>query len=228
LYFTIGNFDEAHTQLLQAQQLYPDGSAILVTLGLIDLARGELTSAEAFFRKVLDRGPDLYAQSNLGVIYYYQGKYDLAIRTWQTTLQQAPDDSANQANLADAYRATGEQTNAREHYLLAIKGYQTTIAANPQDYDSRAGLAMAMSAVGRCEEAKEEIRTVLSQQEKNPELAANAAVTAARCGDHKWAVQIVLNSISIKNFKDIRFHPDLEVIRQVPEVKRAMAQHSSN
>lgn len=228
LYFSLGNFDEAELHLLKANELYPEGSSPLVVLGLIALTRGELTSAENFFRRVLDRGPDFYAQFNLGLIYYYQQKYGLAVRTWQTTVEQAPDDSTSQSNLADTYRAMGDQTKAREHYLLAIKGYKTAIASNPQDYDSRAGLAMAMSAIGRCEEAREGIRTVLEQQGKNPELAANAAVTAARCGDNKWAVQIVLDSISTKNLREIRFHPDLETIRQVPEVKRALAQHSSS
>jgi serine/threonine protein kinase/Tfp pilus assembly protein PilF len=228
LYISVGNFDEAKLHLLKANELYPEGSSPLVVLGLIALARGELNTAEAYFRKVLDRGPDFYALTNLGLIYYCQQKYDLALRTWQAAIQQAPDDSTIQSNIADAYRAMGEQTKAREHYLLAINGYRRAIASNAKDYDSRAGLAMAMSALGRCEEAREEIRTVLGEQSKNPELAANAAVTAARCGDHKWAVQIVLDSISTENLREIRFHPDLETIRQVPEVKRALAQHTSS
>lgn len=228
LYYSVGNFDEAEVHLLKANQLYPEGSSPLVVLGLVELARGNLNKSETYFRKVLDRGPDFYAQTDLGLIYYCQEKYDLALRTWQTALQQAPHDSTTESNIADTYRAMGEQTKAREYYLLAMDGYRAAINANPKDYDSRAGLAMAMSAVGRCEEAKEEIRTVLEEQSKNPEFAANAAVTAARCGDHKWAVQIVLDSISIKNLREIRFHPDLEVIRQVPEVKRALAQYSAN
>jgi tetratricopeptide (TPR) repeat protein len=226
LYYSVGNFDEAEVHLIKANELYPEGSSPLVVLGLVELVRGNLNKSETYFRKVLDRGPDFYAQTNLGLIYYYQQKYDLALRTWQTALQQAPDDSTTESNIADTYRAMGEQPKARKYYLLAINGYRAAINANPKDYDSRAGLAMAMSAVGRCEEAREEIRTVLEEQSKNPEFAANAAVTAARCGDHKWAVQIVLDSISIKNLREIHFHPDLEVIRQVPEVKRALAQYS--
>jgi serine/threonine protein kinase/Tfp pilus assembly protein PilF len=223
LYLAVGNFKEARPHLVKASELYPDGDAPLIVLGLIDLSNGELASAENFFRKVLEKGPNVYALNNLGVVYYYRGKYDLALRTFQSLLQQAPDKALYQANVADAYRGMGENGKAKNHYLLAIQGFRAALIANPKDVRSRALMAMALSAIGRCEEARDETRSVLSEQEQSPDLAAYAAVTATRCGDSKWSTQIVLGAIAAKNVVDIRFHPDLELIRQVPEVKRALA-----
>jgi eukaryotic-like serine/threonine-protein kinase len=224
--FGIASFDEAKVDLLKACELHPDGAAPLVLLGLIDLTKGDLGSAESFFRKALEHGPDINAQSNLSLVYYYRGKYDLALRSIQASLPQAPDDPLLHANLADTYRAMGEHDKARAEYLVAIDLFRSAIAANPKDFERRAGIAMALSAIGRCDEAKEEARNVLTQQGKSPELAAYAAVTATRCGDLKWATQIVLDAIAMKNVLDIRFHPELEVIRQVPEVKRALTTHN--
>jgi eukaryotic-like serine/threonine-protein kinase len=218
----VGNLDEARKSLLKANELYPDGSAPLVVLGLIELTRGNLSEAEDFFRKALEKGPDLLAQNNLGIVYYYRKKFDLALRTFQELLQQAPDQAIYESNIADAYRGLGENSKAKEHYVLAIQGFRSLLRSNPEDFYSRAYLAMALSATGKCEEATEEIRNVLAKQNQSPELAAYAAVTASRCGNIEWSTQIVLDSIAIKNVVDIRFHPDLEAIRQVPEVKRAL------
>ena len=223
MYLVVGNLEEARVHLLKASELYPDGSAPLTALGFVDITRGELVSAESFFRKVLEHGPDLYAQNGLGLVYYYRGKYDLALRSWQVLLQQAPDKPLYRSNVADAYRGMGDHVKARKYYLSAIEGFRAAIASNPQDFQSRSGMAMALSAIGRCEEATEETRNVLSRQGQSPDLLAYAAVTASRCGDHAWASQIVLDAIATKNVIDIRFHPDLEVIRQRPEVKRALS-----
>lgn len=223
MFSILGNLDEARVHLLKANELYPDGPSPLILLGLVDLTRGDLANAETFFRKVLERSSNSYAQNGLGLVYYYRGQYDLALRNWQALLLQEPNQSLYQANVADALRAMGDHAEARNHYILAIQGFRAELAANPQDDPTRAGMAMALSAIGRCEEAREEIRDVLSRQSQSPELATYAAVTASRCGDHKWATQIVLDAIAIKNVMDIRFHPDLESIRQVPEVKRALA-----
>lgn len=223
MFSILGNLDEARVHLLKANELYPDGPSPLILLGLIDLTRGDLANAETFFRKVLERSSNPYAQNGLGLVYYYRGQYDLALRNWQALLLQQPNQSLYQANVADALRAMGEHAEAQNHYTRAIQGFRAELAVNPQDDQSRAGMAMALSAIGRCVEAREEIRDVLSRQSQSPELATYAAVTASRCGDHKWATQIVLDAIAIKNVMDIRFHPDLESIRQVPEVKRALA-----
>jgi len=227
-YLSVGNVQEARPHLLKANELHPGGSAPLVLLGLVDLTRGDLGSAESFFRKALEYGPDIYAQTDLGLVYFYRGKYDLALRTWQSLIQQVPDDTLYINNLADTYRAMGEQEKARNEYVSAIQRFRSTLALNSQDFPSRGGLAMALAATGHCEEAKEEIRTVLTQQSKSPELTSYAVIAITRCGDTKWAAQIALNAIATKNLVDIRFHPELEVIRQIPEVKRALTSQATS
>lgn len=227
-YLSVGNVEKSRPYLLKANELHPDGSAPLVLLGLVDLTRGDLNSAETFFRKALDSGPDIYAQTNLGLVYFYRGKYDLALRAWKALTEEVPDDTLYIMNLADTYRAMGEQEKARKAYLSAIERFRSALALNSKDFPSRGGLAMALAAIGNCDEAKEEIRTVLSQQSKSPELSSYAVITTTRCGDTKWATQIALDAIAAKNLLDIRFHPELEVIRQIPEVKRALTSQATS
>src|SRR5207249_7111638 len=75
-----GNLDEARAHLQKASELHPEGYAPLVVLGIIDLTQGNLDSAESYFRKALERSPNSSSYNNLGLVYYYRGQYDLALR----------------------------------------------------------------------------------------------------------------------------------------------------
>jgi serine/threonine protein kinase/tetratricopeptide (TPR) repeat protein len=232
-YYAFGKFEAfrqkdlraAKTQLMKASELNPQGSAPLVMLGIVELLQGQLENAAVYLGKSITRGADnVYTRGNLGLVYYYRGQYDLAVRNWQEVLHEAPDHPLYQANIGDALRQLGDRKSAEDYYNKAIKGFRVALAANPEDDTSRAGMAMALSALGRCDEAKEETRNVLSRSNQSSELKPYAAVTAARCGDVKWAAQISLDAIADKNILDIRYHPDLESVRQIPEVRRALQQ----
>ena len=221
-----GNLQAARIHLEKAHELNPEGYAPLVVLGSIHLLQGNLDSAENYFRKALERSPNLYAYNNLGLVYYYRGQYDLALRNWQSVLKDAPDKPIYRANVADALRQLGQRNEADVHYEKVIKDFRAALKVNRSDDESGAGLAMALAATGKCQEATQETRNILTRHPDSPVLAAYGAITVSRCGDLNWAKQIVMNSIAADNLLIIRFDPDLKQIRQLPEVKEALRKFS--
>jgi tetratricopeptide (TPR) repeat protein/TolB-like protein len=218
-----GDFKAARRHLEKAHELHPDGYAPLVVLGGIDLLQGNLESAETYFRKAIERSPNAYSYNNLGLVYYYRGQYELALRNWEAVLKEAPEKPLYRANVADALRQLGEREQAGKHYKKVIEDFRASLKLNRSDDKSRAGLAMALAAIGECKEASELTRGVLSRHPDSPELAAYAAIAVSRCDDVDWAKQIVLNSIAADNLLMIRYDPDLNRLRQFPEVKEALA-----
>ncbi len=217
-----GNFDSARSHLEEATKLHPEGFAPLVGLGIIHLTQGNLDGAESYFRQTLERSPNLYAYNNLGLVYYYRGQYDLALRNWQALLKEAPDKPLNVSNVADALRQLGQKEEAREFYSQAIKKFRTALELNRVDDRSRGGLAMALAATGNCKEALDEARGVLGRHPDSPELSDYAAIAVSRCKDWRWAKEIALNSIASNNLLVIRFDPDVKPVRELPEVKAAL------
>ena len=217
-----GNLEAAQLQLQKATELHPEGFAPIVVLGILYMTKGDLESAEQKFRKALEISPNSYAYSNLGMVYYYRGQYELALRNWQAVLKEAPDEPSNQANVADALRQLGRTKDANLLYLQAIQGFRSLLELNRTDDRTRAGLAMAQAAIGQCKEAQEQIKGVLSRHPESTELAAYGAITISRCKDFNWAKEIVLKSIAADNLLMIHFDPDLEPLRQLPEIKSAL------
>lgn len=217
-----GDLDAARSHLQKAVELHPDGYAPLVMMGNLLLTQGRLEEAETYFRKALEQSPNSSSYNNLGLVYYYRGQYDLALRNWEVVLKDAPDKPMYLANVADALRQLDRTEEAKDRYMQAIEGFRADLKTNPSDDRARAGLAMALSATGLCREAFAETRGVLSRHPESTELAAYAAITVSRCTDLSWAKQIVLNSIAADNLLMIRFDPDLEPVRQLPEVKQAL------
>ncbi|HSE41804.1 MAG TPA: protein kinase [Acidobacteriota bacterium] len=224
LMYVMGNFNSAREPFLKATELAPNSSAPRVMLGIVDLYRGDLDSAENSFRKVLENSSDVYARNGLGLVYSYRGQHELALRTFQSLLNELPDQVLYEINLADCFKGLGNDSEAKRHNKIAEKKFRELIATNSKDDQSRAGLAMALSAMGDCQEANEQVQDVLTRQ-KAPEFAVYAMVVKARCGDLKSAETIALDQIKIGNVCDVKYHPDLKKLRELPSIKSALAQN---
>jgi len=217
-----GNLESAQAHLEKAIELHPEGFAPLVVLGSVYLTQGNLEQAETYFQKALERSANPFAYNNLGLVYYYRGQFDLALRNWEAILKEAPDKPIYQANVADALRQLGRTEEATDRYKKVIEEFRDELKLNPTDDKTRASLTMALAATGQCNEAAAETRGVLTRHPDSPELAAYAAITVSRCGDLGWAKQIVLDSIATDNLLMIRYDPDLAKLRQLPEIKTAL------
>ena len=220
--FLNGRLDEAPAHLEKAAELNPNAPGPIAFLGFVALSGGDLGGARDYYERAVTLKDDARARKWLGLVYYYDGAFDQALEHWRRVLEQAPRDPSAHTNVADALRQQGHLDEARDLYLAGLALYDEAIVRNPADDDARALRALAHAALGKCSQARTELAAVLSRHTADPHFLRYAAVGAGRCHQMDWATDLVLESISAGNVVDVRFDPDLAIVREDPRVRRPL------
>lgn len=103
------NWDKGTEDKLKAWSLsHSDDPIALFTLGLIEKKQGRYSQAEDFYRRAIERDPNLSgAYSNLGNVYLAQKQVQLAIASYQRAIELNPAKGSYYYNL---YRAYSQET----------------------------------------------------------------------------------------------------------------------
>lgn len=109
---------------------------------------GEFSAAEAAFRQLLAEPPNADVMTDLGLLYFEQGKIDRAIRQFTDALRVADDKTV-------LYRYLGEAHRLNANYLDMARWYSRLVEANPQDLNGWKNLAIAYQALGAREKLAE-------------------------------------------------------------------------
>ncbi len=116
-----GRYAEAAEQFEKVIDLTPANMRAHSNLGTAYFAMGDCDSAIIAFRLSLAIKPTYFAYSNLGTIFYFQGKYVDAMREMESAMELRKSDYRSWANLADArYWVEGSKAQAAAAYLEAI------------------------------------------------------------------------------------------------------------
>ncbi len=218
-----GNLDAARRHIESAAALHPSGDAPKQVLGLIELKEGRLDAAEALFREVLRISPaDVTARYNIGFVEYYRGRFEGARSSWQEALDRAPERPAYHAVVGDARRQLGDESLAQVHYLRAVELYRDLLELHPSDEEAAAEFSTLLAVLGECEEAESTIEPILARSPESFEFNTRGAYVFARCGSLERAKTLALKSLSLGDVGRIRFDPDLEALREVPEIRAAL------
>jgi len=221
LYFT-GNLEAARQEFEKAHQYYPDGLAPKVGLGNIHLSRGQLDEAETWFRRAVEQAPDPMGHYNLGVVYYYKGQFDLALRTFETASRLSPDNPFYLLGVADAYRQQRNFAAARSRYERVLQLYQAMLAAHPEYVEKRSEYAIGLAGAGQCSQAGVEMKRVLDTSPGSPKFSAHGAYAAILCGDAQEAARLALAAVEGGDVLLVGFNPDLAPVRQETAVRAAL------
>ncbi|WP_447746067.1 tetratricopeptide repeat protein [Pseudomonas nicosulfuronedens] len=100
-------YSEARDLIQKAHSLNPDDPAILDSLGWVNYRLGNLSEAETYLRKALERFPDHEVAAHLGEVLWAQGKQSEARKVWASALQSQPDSAVLRDTLQ---RLTGSGT----------------------------------------------------------------------------------------------------------------------
>jgi tetratricopeptide (TPR) repeat protein len=224
-YFLVfeGDIAEARKHIERAEALHPEGDGPKQVLGLIDLKAGKLDDSEKRFREVLRLSPrDTTARYNLGWVEYYRGRFELALRNWEDARDRARERAAYHAVVGDALRQLGDDASASVHYAHALDLYRGDLERRPDDDETRVELATLLATLGECAEAATSIEGALSRSPKSFEFSERGTYVNHRCGWAEEAKELALRSIAAGDVARIRFDPDLEELREVPEVQEAL------
>ena len=83
-----------------------------------------------------------YFYPNQGVTYYQQGKYDIAIESYQKAIRINPNFAVAHNSLGVAYEKQGK-------YDLAVKSYKKAISINPNNAETHYSLGTAYATQGK-------------------------------------------------------------------------------
>ncbi len=103
------NWDKGTEEKLRNWSLSHSGDAeVFFTLGLIEKRKGRYSQAEDFYRKAIDRAPNMSdTYSNLGNVYLAQKQIPLAIASYHRAIELDPNRGSYHFNL---YRAYSQET----------------------------------------------------------------------------------------------------------------------
>jgi type IV pilus assembly protein PilF len=118
------NLPMAMRELTKASELDPGNPEIDMTLGLAYKERGDMSKAEEYLRKAIDKKSDYAdARNNLGILLAERKAWDPAIREFEAAAANVMYATPERAyfNLGEAYRAKGDPANAEGAYRRALR-----------------------------------------------------------------------------------------------------------
>lgn len=205
-----GRPTDAAVQLRRLVELAPDNASALTNLGAALQLGGDAHGAAEAYEQSLSIQPTAMAYSNVGVSYYYLGRYDDAIAMFRRATGLSPDVSLFWMNLGDALAVrTAGASDARQAYRRAVQAAQKALAINPRSADERAQLAASCAALGDRACADDAIRAALEVQPEGNYVHYLAARVALYRQDREAALASLTHAVA-------RGYPRV-FVRQGPE-----------
>jgi tetratricopeptide (TPR) repeat protein len=153
--FANGRYAEAADQYQQVVFLNRDNWQGHGNLGTALMMAGDFERAVPALEKSLEIEPHRTIYSNLGVIYYYLGRFDESVAIHRKVAALAPGDSTVMLNLGDALRFSSTPELASEAFGKASDFAEQHLAVNPRDAPVLLDLAWAQAMLGHIDRADE-------------------------------------------------------------------------
>jgi len=166
--FRSGRYLEAAQQSRNVVELDPSNFRAYNNLASALMLAGEFAQAESAFRRALDLRPRASTYSNLGLLLYYQGRFDEAVDAHRHAVERAQKDYLMHSNLGDALWSGGDALAALNEFAVAEKLALEALAVNSNDAFVLMDLAWINTMLGRHEEARELIDKSLKLVPEDP------------------------------------------------------------
>jgi len=191
--FRVNDYRDELTIWQSALKVYPENAHALNGAGYVYLHRDQLSIAESYFRKAIERDPGLvFAYNNLGTTLMQQGKLDEAIAQYQQGIALRDAFPKAHNNLAIAYARKDHLEEAVVHFRKAIE-YQPDLAP------AYLNLGMALGRLKRFNEAEPVCRQATRLLTGQPKARAHfqLALCLASLGRLEEAITAVRQAIAI-------------------------------
>jgi eukaryotic-like serine/threonine-protein kinase len=217
-YFQLGDYPKALESFTQITVLEPDIDAGFENVGNVYLQQGKYQECIPYFQKALQIEPYFSTYSNLGTAYFFLKQYSNSADMFEKAVALNPNSTETTVNLADAYRAAGQQDKARTAYQQAISLGYKELTTNPQNAAVMAEIALAYAKTGHAEEAKSLIKRVRGINKGNVSYLYEEAVIDALLGRQKDALKTLQEALQ-KHYpaEYAAGDPDLATLQNDPE-----------
>ncbi len=190
-YFQLGDYPKALEAFTQITVLEPDIDVGFENVGNVYLQQGKYQDSIPYFQKALQIEPYSSTYSNLGTAYFFLKQYSNSADMFEKAVALDPNSTDTTVNLADAYRAAGQQDKARAAYQQAISLGYKELTTNPQDTNVMGQIALAYAKTGNAEEATKLIKRVRGIDKSNVDYLYAEARIDALLGRRNDALKIL-------------------------------------
>ncbi|MBZ5515972.1 MAG: tetratricopeptide repeat protein [Acidobacteriia bacterium] len=217
-YFLTGKYVKAEQTFKQMVEVAPENYRGYANVAVTEYMLGSWAEAEQAYRKsiALHESSDTY--SNLGALYFFQGRYADAARTFEAGVRLSPRNPIVRGNLADAYRwIPGEAKRAEESYRQAIELGEQELQVNPRDAEIGANLALWRAKSGSPAEAVRDIQRALALAPADPRYMYYGAVVYKLAGHRSRALEWLKKSV-VHGYpvQEIRADPEMRDLHDNP------------
>ncbi|MGI9101757.1 MAG: protein kinase domain-containing protein [Terriglobales bacterium] len=183
-YWRRGRYDEAARVFQQVIQMAPDNYRGYNNLGGVFVMQGKYAEAIPVLERSVAIRPHPSSLNNLGSSYFFQRRFNDAVRAFSQAVQFNDKDYELRGNLADAqYWAADQRPAALESYRQAIQLAQPRLQVNPKDADVLLAVAQYHAMLGEERPALEYLARARAADPKARDLPRNAAIIYAQFGD---------------------------------------------
>lgn len=151
--FRSGRYLEAAQQSRNVVELDSSNFKVLDNLGSALMLAGEFAQAEPAFQRALDIRPRASTYSNLGLLLYYQSRFDDAVAAHRHAVELAEKDYLMHSNLGDALWHAGDRPVANSEFASAETLALDALEVNSNDAFVLMDLAWINTMLGKREEA---------------------------------------------------------------------------
>ena len=217
-YFLTGRYAEAEQMFRKVTILAPENYRGYDNVGVAEYMQDSWAEAEQAYKKSLALRETSSTYSNLGALYFFQGRFEDAARTLEAGVRLSPRDSLVRGNLADAYRwIPGQTKKAEENYRLAIALGEQELKVNPRDAEIIANLALWQAKTGASGEAGQNIQSALALAPADPRYMYYTAVVYKLAGNRPRALEWLKKSVAHGySVREIRADPEMRDLHDDP------------
>ena len=166
--FRSGRYKEAAEQYEYVVALDDRNMVGFTNLGTAYMLAGDFLAAESAFLKANEIKPRQSSYSNLGLLYYYLGRFDESVDAQSQAIKLAPNDHLAWSNLGDALWIFGKHTLAKEAFLTAEQLATSALQVNPNDPGYLMDLAWISTMLDKTQEADKLIDRARTQSPDDP------------------------------------------------------------
>jgi tetratricopeptide (TPR) repeat protein/DNA-binding winged helix-turn-helix (wHTH) protein len=147
-YFISGRYAEAADQYRQVVFLNRQNWQGHGNLGAALMMAGELERAVPSLERSIEIEPHRLVYSNLGIVYYWLGRFDESVEIHRQAVDLAPEESTVWLNLGDALHFSSTPGQAAEAFRNAARLAERRLAVNPRETTFMLDLAWATAMLG--------------------------------------------------------------------------------
>jgi tetratricopeptide (TPR) repeat protein len=181
-------FNDAAESWVRVTVLAPDRALGYHNAATAYYMMGDFAAASQAYERSLEIEPYVDNYSNLGLAYYYDGRYLDAVEMQSKASELRPDDARVLGRLASAYTFSGRDQDAATMYRKAIDLLKEQLAINPNDIRLNRYFAVYNASIGQIEQAQNALDHALQLQPESPGVRFDAAKIALSAGDTEQAL----------------------------------------